>query len=122
MFSVDQMSSSCMTKHPAGRPLPHKKCLPQTAPCDLFKRSEWPGASPDLNACEHLGSVLKEKVAVKMVSERGGSKACMTRLKKHIAATLKELEYDTELFQALLTSYPRRIEGVKDAEGGHTDY
>ena len=93
-----------------------------TAPCDFFKSTEWPAASPDLNACEHLGSVLKEKVEVKMLSERGGNKTCMTRLKKHITATLQELEYDTELFQALLTSYPRRIEAVKNAEGGHTDY
>ena len=27
-----------------------------------FSREEWPGASPNFNACEHFGAVLKDRV------------------------------------------------------------
>ena len=38
---------------------------------DFFDQTEWPGNSPDLNAAEHIGAILKDKVEAKMIRERG---------------------------------------------------
>jgi hypothetical protein len=35
---------------------------------------------------------------------------------------LHGLEYDSELFESLLMSFPKRIQAVIDADGGHTEY
>ena len=43
-------------------------------------------------------------------------------LKKHIADVLTDMEENTELFEALLCSYPSRRRAVKSANGRHTDY
>ena len=88
---------------------------------DFFTKAEWPGSSPDLNLCEHLGSILKDRVEMRMLKEIGKNRLNMTRRKKHIVEVLQELEYDTDLFHNLLTSYPSRLEAVKNAQGGHTD-
>ena len=34
----------------------------------------------------------------------------------------KSLENDTELFETLLLSYPERLDAVRRANGGHTEY
>ena len=36
---------------------------------DFFGNEEWPGNSPDLNACENVGSILKDEVEKRMLSE-----------------------------------------------------
>ena len=76
---------------------------------------EWPGNSPDLNACETLGAHLKTTVETKLRSG-GGS------LRDVIEETLREMEFDTPLFERLLRSYPSRLQAVQRAHGGHTDY
>jgi hypothetical protein len=40
----------------------------------------------------------------------------------HVTEDLKSLENRTDLFEQLLFSYPKRIEAVRKANGGHTDY
>ena len=38
---------------------------------DFKNKSEYPGNSPDLNACEDVGSILKQAVQAKMIQEEG---------------------------------------------------
>jgi hypothetical protein len=82
----------------------------------------WPGNSPDLNAAEHIGSIIKDEVEQKMLSETGHSRYSEETLKNHIADVLADMEENTELFEALLCSYPSRLRAVKSANGRHTDY
>ena len=82
---------------------------------DCFGNNEWPGSSPDLNACENLGSILKGRVENRLL-ETGGD------LQQVLVSVLEELEFDDELFTSLLTSYPTRINAVREAKGGHTKY
>ncbi|CAF4651315.1 unnamed protein product [Rotaria sp. Silwood1] len=82
----------------------------------------WPGNSPDLNAAEHIGSIMKDEVEQKMLSETGHNRYSEDTLKKHIADVLTDMEENTELFEALLCSYPSRLRAVKSANGRHTDY
>ena len=82
---------------------------------DYFGNGEWPGSSPDLNACENLGSILKGRVENRL-SETGDD------LRQVLLDVLQELEFDQELFTSLLTSYPTRINAIRAAKGGHTKY
>ena len=82
---------------------------------DFFGNDEWPGASPDLNPCEHLGSVLKKRVEENIQSQH-------QPLEIALDEELKRLEYDTELFSALLRSFPARLRAVVEAGGGNTKY
>ena len=43
-------------------------------------------------------------------------------LKDVLDNELRKLEYDTDLFTALLRSYPARLTAVKEARGGPTRY
>ena len=61
----------------------------------------WPGNSPDLNAAEHIGSIIKDEVEQKMLSETGHSRYSEETLKNHIADVLAAMEENTELFEAL---------------------
>ena len=82
---------------------------------DFFGNDEWPGSSPDLNACENLGAILKERVEKRLATSNDTLDAALTRI-------LGDLEYDTRLFHSLLESYPARLEAVRKAGGGHTRY
>ena len=44
------------------------------------------------------------------------------KMEEHIEAVLMEMEFSTELFEALLSSYPARLQAVRDANGGNTEY
>lgn len=98
----------CMSAHATQNMLKANKI-------DFFGNDEWPGSSPDLNACENLGAILKGRVEHRLL-ETGGD------LRETLNEVLNELEYDTELFAALLTSYPTRLNAVREAKGGHTKY
>ena len=82
----------------------------------------WPGNSPDLNVAEHIGTIIKDEVEKKMLSEPGLSRYLEETLKMHISDVLKNMETDTDLFETLLCSYPSRLRAVKNANGRHTDY
>ncbi len=57
-----------------------------------------------------------------MVAETGINKYPLSTLTKHVTEVLKSLENDTELFETLLLSYPERLDAVRRANGGHTEY
>lgn len=82
----------------------------------------WPGNSPDLNAAEHIGSIIKDEVEKKMLSETRDSRYLAETLKMHISDVLTNMETDIDLFETLLCSYPSRLRAVKNANGRHTDY
>jgi len=82
----------------------------------------WPGNSPDLNAAEHIGSIIKNEVEKKMLSETERSRYLEETLKMHVSDVLTNMETDTDLFETLLFSYPSRLRAVKNANGRHTDY
>ncbi|CAF2418175.1 unnamed protein product [Rotaria sp. Silwood2] len=82
----------------------------------------WPGNSPDLNVPEHIGTIIKDEVEKKMLSEPRHSRYVEETLKIHILDVLKNMETDTDLFETLLCSYPSRLRAVKNANGRHTDY
>ena len=81
----------------------------------------WPGNSPDLDAAEHIGSIIKDEVEKKMSLETGYNRYHEDTLQMHIANVLAGMEEDTELFENLLCSYPSRLRAVKNANGRHTD-
>ena len=89
---------------------------------DFFGNQEWPGNSPDLNACEHLGAIMKEKVEQKMIRKFPHNNFTKADLHEGLLEVLEAMKNDTELFENLLRSYPSRLEAVKIANGGHTDY
>ena len=82
----------------------------------------WPGNSPDLNAAEHVGSIIKDEVEKKMLSEAGSNRFLEATLKNHIENVLTNMGEDTELFETLLCSYLSRLCAVKNANGRHTSY
>ncbi|CAF1491778.1 unnamed protein product, partial [Didymodactylos carnosus] len=82
----------------------------------------WPGNSPNLNVAEHIGTIIKDEVDKRMLSETGSDRYSEETLKKYIVDVLQNMETDTELFENRLRSYPSRLRAVKKANGGHTDY
>ena len=87
---------------------------------DFFSSSEYPGASPDLNACEHLGSILKDRVEERLHLTPGTPSFDL--LEREVITVLTAMEYETSLFVRLLESYPSRLRAVVAANGGHTKY
>ena len=88
----------------------------------FWGNDSWPGNSPDLNAAEHIGSLIKDEVEKKMSSENGYDRYLEETLKMNIVNVLESMEEDTELFETLLCSYPFRFCAVKNANSRHTDY
>ncbi|CAF1307305.1 unnamed protein product [Adineta ricciae] len=89
---------------------------------NFWGNNRWPGNSPDLNAAERIGSILKDEVETRMLSEDKHDRYREETLKNHICDVLESMETDTELFENLLCSYPSRLEAIKKANGWHTDY
>ncbi|CAF0795877.1 unnamed protein product [Rotaria sordida] len=82
----------------------------------------WPGNSPDLNVAEHIGTIIKDEVEKKMLSETRDSRYLEETLKMHLSDVLTNMETDSDLFETVLCSYPSRLRAVKNANGRHTDY
>ena len=91
------------------------QALPRNNQVDFFGNNEWPGNSPDLNACENLGAIVKDRVEKRMFSSRDSLDDTLMRI-------LGDMELDTELFSALLESYPARLEAVRKAGGVISKY
>ena len=89
---------------------------------DFFGNDEWPGNSPDLNVCENLGSIMKEEVEKRMLSEPPANRFNRIKMEEHINAVLREMEFNTQLFESLLSSYPERLQAVRNANRGNTNY
>ena len=87
---------------------------------DFFSSNEYPGGSPDLNACEHLGSILKDRVEERL--HPVGGIPSFDVLEREVISVLTAMEEETSLFVRLLESYPRRVKAVVASNGGHTKY
>ena len=64
---------------------------------DFFRNEEWPGNFPDLNACENVGSILKDEVEKRMLSEPLATRYSRIKMEEHIDAVLWGMEFNTEL-------------------------
>ena len=82
---------------------------------DFFGNDEWPGSSPDLNPCENLGAIVKDRVERHLLFQKDDLDTALARV-------LSDLEFDTQLFLSLLESYPARLDAVRQAGGRHTKY
>lgn len=87
---------------------------------DFFNNTQWPGNSPDLNPCENLGSIVKDRVESKMHNER--DRFSMPTFSRVLNSVLENLRNENTLFEALLRSFPDRLAAVVAARGGHTKY
>ena len=84
----------------------------------LLKRSrvkvmDWPSMSPDVNPIEHLWGILKRKVEVFKVSN-------ICQLRDVVMEEWKSIPVATS--EALVNSMPRRVQTVRDNDGGHKKY
>ena len=89
---------------------------------DFFDNSQWPGSSPDLNAAENIGAILKDKVEDELLEYQPGERCKATTLSEALDTVLKRMESDTELFERLLRSYPSRLAEIKKQRGRATKY
>ena len=89
---------------------------------DFFDNSQWPGYSPDLNVAENLGAIMKNRTEEALEAYPEGERSNPAILRQTLTSVLDEMSEDTELFENLLKSYPRRLAAVKAAGGLHTDY
>ena len=89
---------------------------------DFFDNSQWPGNSPDLNPTENLGAILKDRVEQKLIADFPNNDMNEDDLRNTLIETLEIMKSDTELFERLLRSFPDRLEAVRAAGGGHTDF
>ena len=108
-------------KAPCMRAYPTQNLL-QDKNVKFWGNDIWPGNSLDLNVAEHIGTIIKDEVEKKMLSEPPHSRYLEETLKMHISDVLKNMETDTDLFETLLCSYLSRLRAVKKANGRHTDY
>lgn len=83
---------------------------------------QWPGSSPDLNVAENVGAILKDKTEEELAKRSPTDRLGTSALLEVIQNVLHEMENDSELFQRLLRTYPRRLAAVKKAEGYATEY
>ena len=88
---------------------------------DFFDNSLWPVSSPDLNAAEYIGAIMKNRVEEGLLAFEEQERCKPAILRQTLDTVLDELLDDTELIEKLLKSY-RRLQVVKDAGGYHTHY
>ncbi|CAF2818222.1 unnamed protein product [Rotaria sp. Silwood2] len=58
----------------------------------------WPGNSPDLNVAEHIGTIVKDEVEKKMLSDIEHSRYLEETLMMHISDVLTNMENDSDFF------------------------
>lgn len=89
---------------------------------DYWGNDIWPGNSPDLNAAESIGAIIKDEVETLMLKESGQGRYSKETLQRNLENVLRSLENREDLFLNLLCSYPNRFKAVLRAQGGHTEY
>ena len=94
--------------------------LLRDGPIDFFEKTQYPGNSPDLNVCEDLGAILKQRVQQKISEYNGENTYSKEVLREMITSVLAEMEHSTDLFEKLLLTYPKRLTAVEEAHGGQT--
>ena len=87
---------------------------------DFFYNTQWSGSSPDLNATENLGVILKKCVGDRIVIIPSMERNLVENLQSIISEELTKIKEKPEIFVNLLKSYPVRLDAVKKKD--HTDY
>ena len=57
-----------------------------------------------------------------MLSEPLATWYSHTKMEEHIYAVLRGMEFNSEFFESLLSSYTARLQVVRDTSGGNTEY
>jgi hypothetical protein len=65
--------------------------LIQDSNIDFWGNNIWPGNSPDLNVAEHIGTIIKNEVEKRMLSETGSDRYSEETLKNHIIDVLQNV-------------------------------
>ena len=81
-----------------------------------------PGSSPDLNATENLGAILKKHVEDRILKIPSMERNSVETLTTIISEELIKIKEEPEIFANLLKSYPAKLDAVRKNHGGHTDY
>ena len=71
---------------------------------------------------KNLEAILKDRVEESLSKDLGNSRSSKDRLLEIIEEELRVMSEDIELLQALLKSYPARLDAVRNAGGYHTEY
>ena len=82
---------------------------------DFFGNNEWPGSFPDLNPCENLGAIVKDR-----------GEQCVQNAKNELifalTSVLEGMEFDHICLCLCWESYPARFEAVRLANCVHAKY
>ena len=65
---------------------------------------------------------MKNRVESLLIERFPANNARLTDLNAALQEALEGMKNDTELFEALLMSYPERLSQVRRSQGGHTDF
>ena len=76
---------------------------------DFWGNDIWPENSPDLNAAEHIGAIIKDEVEAKMIKEHGLGQYSVETL-KNLIEILESLE-SNRIFGKFAVFLPCSFEG-----------
>jgi len=79
----------------------------------FIHKEDWPGNSPDLNPMENVWAMLSDAM-------KKNPPSTITQLKRRLQQEWKNL--DQNKIANAINSMPARLQAVKAARGGHTDY
>ena len=83
---------------------------------------DWPPYSPDLNPIENIWKLLKDAINVKYPDLKRLSKNAESLQALIRAATVCWEELDERVFESVIKSMPKRMDGVINAKGWYTGY
>ncbi|KAK3882287.1 hypothetical protein Pcinc_013337 [Petrolisthes cinctipes] len=73
---------------------------------DFFGNDASPTNSPDLNVCEQVGVIMKDRIEGLMLQEPIHRSFSLAVLEEKVNQVLQNISDDTTLFELLLRSYP----------------